>query len=371
MNENLDEDNQDQDFCEDCEKEPLNIYDPGNWDKIDHDLRNILVERGPIKITDNDISFPKDDNGRHFSCVFYLRDLPNGEKEDRKWLVYSLVRNKVFCFCCELFKQDKVISQLTDEGFMDWKNIGTRLRSHETSREHLTCMSKWIDLQVRLKKNETIDKAMQDRVNKEREHWKQVLLRIIALVKTLAQNNLAFRGNNEKIDQENNGNFLSFIQMIAEFDPIMQEHIRRIKDESIHYHYLSHKIQNELIQMLASETKTVIVKIIKEAKYFSVILECTPDISHEEQMTLVIRCVDVSAVPIKVKELFVEFLKVDDTTGLGLFNVLNNALEILELDIADIRGQGYDNGANMKGKHKGVQRRLLEVNPRAFYTPCG
>ncbi|KAL7120485.1 hypothetical protein ACP275_02G125900 [Erythranthe tilingii] len=25
----------------------------------------------------------------------------------------------------------------------------------------------------------------------------------------------------------------------------------------------------------------------------------------------------------------------------------------------------------MKGKHKGVQRRLLEVNPRAFYTPCG
>ena len=24
----------------------------------------------------------------------------------------------------------------------------------------------------------------------------------------------------------------------------------------------------------------------------------------------------------------------------------------------------------MKGKHKGVQRRLLDVNPRAFYTPC-
>ena len=25
---------------------------------------------------------------------------------------------------------------------------------------------------------------------------------------------------------------------------------------------------------------------------------------------------------------------------------------------------------NMKGRHKGVHQRLLEVNPRAFYTPC-
>ncbi|KAL9160509.1 hypothetical protein ABFS82_08G205000 [Erythranthe guttata] len=339
------DENSNEDKQEGCEAGPLNI-DPGNWDKIDHSLRNILVERGPIRITDDDVTFPKDRSGRHFSCTFYVRDLLNGEKPDSKWLVYSLVEDKIFCFCCKLFKQDKVISRLTAEGYKDWRNIGKRLKSHETSREHLTCMSKWIDLQMRLKKYETIDKSLQVQINKEREHWRQVLLRIIALVKTLANNNLAFRGDNEKIDQENNGNFLSFIQMIAEFDPIMQDHLRRIKGGSIYHHYLSHKIQNELIQMLADETRSAIVKIIKEVKYFSVILDCTPDISHEEQMTLVVRCVDISAVPVTIKEFFVQFLKVDDTTG-------------------------YDNGANMKGKHKGVQRRLLEVNPRAFYTPCG
>ncbi|XP_044432277.1 uncharacterized protein [Triticum aestivum] len=31
----------------------------------------------------------------------------------------------------------------------------------------------------------------------------------------------------------------------------------------------------------------------------------------------------------------------------------------------------FDNGSNMKGTHHGVQRRLLNVNPRAFYSTCG
>ncbi|XP_028124944.1 zinc finger MYM-type protein 1-like [Camellia sinensis] len=328
---------------------PLNIYDPSNWDKIDQNLRDLLVEKGPIR-----------GNG-----------LQNGEKQDRKWLVYSDASDKVFCFCCKLFKQDGNNIHLATDGLKDWKNMGNRLRSHETSNEHFICMSKWIELESRLKKNETIDRSVQERINKEREHWRQVLLRIIAIVITLGKNNLAFRGDNEKIYQERNGFFLSLIEMLAKFDPVMQEHIQRIQRSGIHYHYLGHKIQNELIQMLASKIKSTIVARIKEAKYFSIILDCTPNVSHEEQMSLVIRCVDVSTSLIKVEEFFLEFLKVDDTSGLGLFNVLREALHTLQLDIGDIRGQGYDNGSNMKGRHKGVQKRVLEINPRAFYTPCG
>ena len=260
---------------------------------------------------------------------------------------------------------------MANKGINDWKNLSFRLKSHETSNGHMHNMRRWIELERRLEPSLTIDKAMQDLINKDKEHWREVFVRIVSIVSFLCKNNLAFRGNNEKIYEENNGNFLGLIEMIAEFDPVLREHIRRIQEKEIHYHYLSHKIQNEFILMLAGEIKSAIIKRVREAKYFSVILDCTPDISHEEQMSLIIRYVDVLASPVKVEEFFLGFLKVDDTSGEGLFGELLDILKTLELDISDLRGQGYDNGSNMKGKHKGVQKRVLEVNPRAFYTPCG
>ncbi|XP_021843059.2 uncharacterized protein [Spinacia oleracea] len=331
---------------------------------------DLVVMKGP-KRDSSIVKGPRDKFSRRFTANLFTRVLSNGEKCDREWLVYSKELDRVFCFCCKVFKKGIGRGLLANEGFSDWAHIGERLREHEIGMEHVKNMATWYELRLRLNKNETIDKTSQRLIEKEKEHWTNVLKRIISIVKFLAKHNLAFRGSNERLYQNSNGNFLGLIEMLAEFDPIIQEHVRRITNDDIHVHYLGHTIQNELILLLASAIKTEIIKKIKQAKYFSVILDCTPDASHQEQMSLIIRYVNISSNSVTIEESFLGFLNVNVTTGQGLFDVIQNELKNLDLDIFDVRGQGYDNGSNMKGKHQGVQKKFLDINPRAFYTPCG
>ena len=86
-------------------------------------------------------------------------------------------------------------------------------------------MATWYEMRLRFDKNETIDKVAQRELEKEKDHWRKVLFRIILIVKFLAKHNLAFRGTNSRLYQDNNGNFLGMVEMMAEFDPVIQENV--------------------------------------------------------------------------------------------------------------------------------------------------
>ena len=94
--------------------------------------------------------------------------------------------------------------------------------------------------------------------------------------------------------------------------------------------------------------------------------------SHHEQMSVILRYVLCNEEAAVVKETFFGYLRISDSTGTGkglLDAFLEKATE-LQLELSDCRGQSYDNGANMKGKHSGVQARMLDINPKAVYVPC-
>ena len=156
----------------------------------------------------------------------------------------------------------------------------------------------------------------------------------------------------------------------------MREHLRRIecaKHSKNHViHYLGEDIQNDILHLLGTAIKNNILDHVRESKYFSIILDSTPDVSHTEQITIILRFVYLnnSSKTVQIHEHFVGFCPITNLTGAGLCDFVINLIRNLNLDIQNIRGQGCDNGAIMRGKDNGLQKNLLQINNRAFFVPC-
>ena len=361
----------DEGTCKSIEEisESLNFSDCALWPvHRSNKVVDYILKMGPNQVILD--KYPIDEKGRHFSSFYYNRKLPNGEVFPRCWLIYSTSKNAVFCFCCRLFERNKT-SNLAENGFNNWKKLSETLRYHENSAAHKNAYQQWIETKIRMQTGKTIDKEEQKLIEKESARWQSVLERLISITLYLGINNMAFRGSSDKLYKPNNGKFLGLVQLLAKFDPVMSNHVTLALNGDISDHYCGKIIQNELIDLVATKITSTILARASLAIYFAIIADCTPDISHKEQLSLTIRFVDISTDIIEIKEHFIGFFTVDDSTGFGLSEIITDTLIKFGLKLSDCRGQGYDNGANMKGKNVGVQKRILELNPLASYVPCG
>lgn len=100
---------------------------------------------------------------------------------------------------------------------------------------------------------------------------------------------------------------------------ILNKHIRRIQNKEAKAHYLSSIIQNKIITLIVDKILPEIVGRVKKAKYYSVIMDPTPDVSHTNQLSVVLRIMNCeSSVGAFITEHFCGFTDVLDTSGKGL-----------------------------------------------------
>lgn len=344
--------------------------DPADW-SIDDFTIGYLLSLGNIEQNlSADFSVTKtyyENEKRHRSLSknVFRRKLKNGQFIDRKYLCYSLRKKSLFCIPCRLFGVGN--SKLgTADGYNDWRNVKGALESHENSQEHLESRQTFLS---RSKVYGKIDTMLQVEIQEEINYWRNVLKRVIAVVKKLGSRGLAFRGKEEKFGSIKNGNFMMSLELIAEFDPFLATHIATQGNPGQgRTSYLSSKICDEFISIVATKVRNSIIQEIKNGKYYSIIVDSTPDISHMDQLSFIMRY--VPAGQSDAVERFLKFIPNVGHKSKDLYDTIIVALAAYDLKLEDCRGQSYDNAANMSGCYAGLQALIIESNASAMYIPC-
>ncbi|XP_042441464.1 uncharacterized protein LOC122026815 [Zingiber officinale] len=112
--------------------------------------------------------------------------------------------------------------------------------------------------------------------------------------------------------------------------------------------------------------KNVIREEIGVVKY-CIIVDESQDESKREQMSLVLRFVDTNGF---IQECFFGLVHVSDTVALTLKNVIYSTLAHYNLDVQNIRGQGYNGASNMRGEFNGLQALIIKECRGAYYVYC-
>ncbi|XP_053108997.1 uncharacterized protein LOC128326342 [Hemicordylus capensis] len=318
-------------------------------------------------------------NNRSMSKTWFKRKLGNGHGVEvtRSWLVYSPSKRSAFCICCLLYSQSGHQSSLEQEsGFNHWKKP-ERISVHEKAENHRKCFIQWKEMERNLVKNRgIIDAVLQPQIAKEKQEWQDILTRILHCIKFLATQNLAVQGHRESLqlgnDDSNVGNFLGLLKLLAIFDPVMKEHLTHMESHPGSTSYLSPGVQNEFIHMMASTVRQSLLSSIRKAKYYGLMLDSTPDKAHSEQMSEVVRYVEIDCErkAVHVRESFLGFIQVNRKDAESLVEDILKQLEKDEMELQDCRSQCYDNAAVMAGHRSGVYQRISEKNNLAVFVSC-
>ena len=103
--------------------------------------------------------------------------------------------------------------------------------------------------------------------------------------------------------------------------------------------------------------KQAILAQLTATKYYFIIVYATPDTSHVEQTSFILRYVHCKdKVTYEVQERFLEFVDCNQKTGKSIAELINETLRkyVIHVPLADCREQGYDNGFNLSGSYKGA-----------------
>lgn len=281
----------------------------------------------------------------------------------RLWLSYSPSMDRIFCTTCKLFSLKKGKNQnFVQNGSNNWKHLKRTIENHESSPEHLQAeISRGI-----YTKNQRLDLTLLHSANQQVASNRELVRLIIDALLYIARQNIALRGHDEKKSSLNRGNFLELLNLLGNHHVGLKTHLDKINlsNSRQRVSFLSNRCQNKLLSIMAEKVRSEILKNVKKAGIFSVII----DVSNQEQLTFVLRYVSDNG---NIEERLVALETAVDGTGKGLFNTFCNITEKYDLNWRqNLCAQSYDGAAAMQGEYSGLRTIIQKENPNAIYVWC-
>ena len=157
---------------------------------------------------------------------------------------------------------------LAGNGFNDWVHASERLSEHERSKGHMCAIRTFAQ---RADIHGCVDLALQNEVEERIMYWEKVLHRLISVIRVLSERGLALRGDNQKVGSPHNCNYLGLLELIAEYDTFLEQHIKLHANKGAgHTNYLSSTICEDLIAIMGQKVLDELVIRVKTAKYISI-----------------------------------------------------------------------------------------------------
>ncbi len=175
------------------------------------------------------------------------------------WLEYSVSKDAAFCFSCRMFGRNIRHDNFVSTGVSNWKKALDIFKEHEKTPAHRSSMIGWHSFKSCTSHGivaEQLHSAHEAEIIERRKY----LTRIVAVIKFLVKQGIPFRGHNEAISSNNQGNFPECVNLVKEFDPFLQSYTA-----PSHSTYLSPSSQNEIIECCAEEVSVSIASEIKRA----------------------------------------------------------------------------------------------------------
>ena len=264
--------------------------------------------------------------------------------QEFSYLEYSPSLDRAFCFACSLCGDGAGTgssqTNWSSDGVSRWDKMKSRgksrkgkLAGHFTSLshklaaerlEHFKQKSRHVDVAISSARKQLLAQEEQERLQN-----RNAIKVLLDCCRYLSRQALAFRGG----DNDENGNFRQLVNLLSRWIPFFRNWVANAPSRPYHATYMSPQSQNEFINILAHETRKILVEQICSSDVYAVMADTTPDVSHLDQISLIIRHVDEK---FQIYERLLKISEINDKTGADFAAKVISMLKDLQISTAGV-----------------------------------